>query len=275
MKSDKITIASFVISVLGLLIAIIAGFFNQFVASIVGIIILLLAWMSWFTAKVIVLDRSRKNQKTIVIDTTPPIPYKPYHSSFQDQIIKIDNTYKKVKIPATFLKWPRFTILFWVEITEEFFRSHNNKYLFSYTTNVKDVSEYPNAFFLSLVGNSTKWGLVIKGSDPQKAIEKIKFESGNNLLGWKLFSVRWHLDPRTLDFSIDTGRVYRNIREIPIDSWPEPDPNCEFHLGGWQDNWHGGLSELRFYNFRIFDKYLSDEDIETVFDKEHDRLITS
>ncbi len=269
---DKITIASLAVSILGLLVALLAGLLNPFAASMAIIGLLLLAWMAWVTAKIVVSGATFKesSQKTIVlrVDSIPDIPY---YSSFQDQIVKADSAYRKAKIPPDFLTWPRFTILFWVEITEEFFQSHNNKYLFSYTSDVKDSSGYPNAFFLGVVGRSARWRFVIRGKDPKNSTE-INFASAHNLLGWKLFSLRWHRDRRSLDFSIDAGHVFRDTREIPVGFLPEPVPNCEFHLGGWQDNWHGGLSELRYYGFRIYERYLSEGDLETVLSKEKELL---
>jgi hypothetical protein len=68
------------------------------------------------------------------------LPDVPFYKALCDQVLRIDSAYRKVKIPSAFLAWPHFTIIFWENVTEEFFRSHNNKYLFSYTTNDNDSS---------------------------------------------------------------------------------------------------------------------------------------
>lgn len=212
------------------------------------------------------------DQKTHVLSMSS-LPYSSYYVGFDNEIVRVDSLYKKIKIPATFLNWQKFTLLFWVEITGEFFQTHNNRYLFSYTTNVDGSTGYPNGFYLGLTGRSTEWRFVVKGTDPKNATE-FKFSSSHNLLGWRLFSVRWDQAEKNLDFSVDGGHVFQNTHKIEPDYWPEYNPKRQFHLGGWQDNWAGGLSELRFYNFRVYEKYLSNRDLETVLDKEGHLLRT-
>ena len=68
--------------------------------------------------------------------------------------------------------------------------------------------------------------------------------------------------------SIDAKHVFNAKKNIPKSHWPKASSECLFHLGGWQDGWDGGLSQLYFYNFRVYERYLSSNDIETVFEKE-------
>ena len=271
-RIDIIAIVSIVLSAIGLLIALLSGLINPFVASIIGVVVLVLFWMAWITSKIIASGSGQetKDQKTIVL-TTNSIPYTPYYADFTTHIVKVDNIYKKSKIPAAFLDWPKFTIIFWAEITEDFFQTHNNRYLFSYTTNVNDISKHPNQFSLGIMGRTPEWKFVIKGSDPKNETS-ITFSSSHILLGWKLFSIRWNKDKGKLDFSIDGGHVFQDSLVLLPDFWPQHDPKYQFHLGGWQDNWPGGISELRFYGFRVFDMYLLDGSVETVLSKEVELL---
>ncbi|GEM_PF-4110570 len=179
---------------------------------------------------------------------------------------------RKIKIPPAFLEWPRFSLVFWSKITEEYFQTESNRYLFSYVSDVKDASGYPNAFYLGVRKGGDQWRLVIKGDDPSKSTS-ILFATANHQLGWRLFSVRWERGSNTLDFSMDAGRIAKETRKIEYDHWPLAKQNCQFHLGGWQDNWDGGLSLLYFYNFRIFDVLLSDADLQTLLEAEG-RLLT-
>jgi len=271
-RIDVIAIVSLVLSAIGLLVAVLSGLINPFAASIAGVAVMLLSWMAWITARILgtVSRQDAKAQKTIVL-TSDSIPYTPYYTDFSTQIVMVDTIFKKTKIPANFLDWPKFTIIFWVEITEAFFRTHNNRYLFSYTTNVNDSSGHPNRFSLGLLGRSPEWRFVVKGSDPKNETN-ISFSSSHNLLGWKLFSITWNKGKNKLDFSIDGGHVFQDSREVLPEYWPQYNPKCQFHLGGWQDNWPGGISELRFYGFRVFDLCLLDGSVETIFSKEGDML---
>jgi hypothetical protein len=261
-----------VLSAIGLLIAVLSGLINPFTASIIGVAVLILVWMAWITSRILAIEsrQNTKEQKTIVL-TSDSIPYKPYYTDLATEIVKIDNIYKKTKIPAAFLDCPKFTIIFWAEITEAFFHTHNNRYLFSYTTNVNDISGHPNRFSLGLLGRSPEWKFVIKGSDPKNETI-ITFNSSHILLGWKLFSIIWNKDKSKLDFSIDGGHVFHDTRVVLSDYWPQYDPKCQFHLGGWQDNWPGGISELRYYGFRVFDLCLLDGSVETILSKEAELL---
>lgn len=248
--ADKINLASLGVAILGILMGVIGGLINTFVGSLAAVAICVLSWMVWVTARLVLARPAEKHPKTILL-SSHSLPYTAFYSSLQDQIVSADSEYKKVKIPAVFLTWPRFTLLFWAEITEEFFKTHRNRYLFCYTTNTSDASGHPNAFYLRLVGKSTTWQFVIKGSDSSKQT-RFTFSSSQNLLGWKLFCVRWNKNEQKVDFSIDAGHVFQDSKAIPDGFWPENDSNWQFHLGGWQDNWPGGISELRFYNFRVF-----------------------
>ena len=143
--------------------------------------------------------------------------------------------------------------------------------LFSYTTNDRSPSKYPNAFFLGLLQHGDQWKFIIKGEDPSNS-NCYEFRSSHNLIGWRLFAIRWQTHDRKLDFSINAGHVFRDNKAIPKTHWPMPESQAQFHLGGWTDSWDGGLSLLRFFNFRIYKRYLSDNDLETLLAQEGESL---
>jgi hypothetical protein len=271
---DNYTIFSLFISLLSLFVAIFTGFWGGKLASYVSVVIMLFTWGLWVTVKIISLEK--RNGSILSGDESfcsnhhlpslPPkdlIPYNPKFHFFEENPITIDNLKKKVKIPSEFLTWNKFTILFWVKITEEFLNSRNNRYLFSYTTDPnskKDRPIYPNAFFLGILGGTLNWRFVVKGPDPSN--EKVmRFSSHEGLKGWKLFSIRWETHTETIKLSIDGGRVYANKDILPKASRPIYSKKNFFHLGGWQDTWAGGLSLLDFYNFRVFDTHLTDGEL--------------
>jgi hypothetical protein len=263
-RADRISAAGLIASILGLAVAVLAGLLTPLLGSLIGIALLLVVWMGWVTVRLLAPLRSeepsvRKHAPTEVL------PYDSYYSAFVDHVVRVDKSYQKAKLPSSFLAWPRFSMLFWVMVTEEFFRSHNNRYLFSYMTDTADSSGYPNAFFMGIVGGT--WRFVVKGAVPADSTQ-MNFASANNLLGWKLIAVRWNGDKKHLDLCIDAGHVHREARDLPAQCWPDSDPQHHFHVGGWQDNWLGGLSGLQFFNFRIYKTYLSDGELETVLDKE-------
>jgi hypothetical protein len=272
MNKTAITLIGFVATLVGAVISIKSDYITALYVFASGLVLTVVGWGIWISLKVSRISKQLENSKNSKAVKAPPlptksIPDKPHFNGFESEPIKIDHQNKKVKTPPVFLQWERFTILFWVEITEEFFNSHNNRYLFSYTSNLADKSDYPNAFFLGIEAKSAEWRFIINGDDAQNTT-RISFRSAHNLLGWRLFAVRWHKGSRKLSFSIDAGHVHSENREIPASHFPLALPNLQFNVGGWQDNWHGGLSELRFYNFRIFQRFLTDPDLETVLSKE-------
>jgi hypothetical protein len=269
-RADKIGVGGLIASILGLVVAVLGGFLTPFLASLIGIGLAFVGWMGWVTISLLrALSRSEEPSVKKPMPTAA-LPYDSYYSAFVDDSVRVEKPYQKAKLPSSFLAWPRFSMLFWVRVTEEFFRSHNNRYLFSYTTDTADSSGYPNAFFLGIVGGS--WRFVIKGAVPTDSAQ-IDFASANNLLGWKLIAVRWNGVKKHLDFCIDAGHVHREARDLPARCWPESDSQHHFHVGGWQDNWPSGVSGLQFYNFRIYKIYLSDGDLETVLDRESTVLL--
>jgi hypothetical protein len=264
-NTDKIGLGGLIASVLGLIVAVLGGIVQPLVASEVGIGLVLVCWMSWVTMRL--LAPLRNAEPSVKSVPTPALPYDSYYSAFVDHLVTVEKSYQKAKLPSAFIAWPRFSMLFWVNITEEFFRSHNNRYLSSYTTDVVDSSGHPNAFYLGIAGGSANWRFVIKGASPNDCME-INFASANNFLGWKMIAVRWREDRKHLDFCIDAGHAHREARDVPAQCWPESDSRHQFHVGGWQDNWPGGVSGLQFYNFRVYKTYLSDGDLETALERE-------
>jgi hypothetical protein len=280
-RPDTYTVSSLFIGSLSLIGAIIAGFYDSKVASIACTIGLGFTWVTWITVKVIFLENKIKqspnlsNSVSLTQDNPrcpaiAPIPYFPKFQFLLEKPLLIDNSKKKVKIPPTFLEWKKFTILFWVKITPEFFDTKNNRYLFSYTTDPsmkQKCPQYPNAFFLGIVGGTMNWRFILKGQDPQNET-KIIFSTHEGLKGWKFFSIRWETHSDVIKFDIDGGRVYSAKRSASKGSRPAALPDHLFHLGGWQDTWAGGLALLEFFNFRVFDAYLTDGEVLDLFEAE-------
>lgn len=286
---DRFTTVSFFISMLSLAIAIVSGFTGAKLASLVSLWIIVVCWVIWVTIKILRFENellSKKRESELLIrkgadkelnprNSIPNLlPYHPKFHFLDNAPIRIDQPTKKVKIPPDFLTWDRFTIIFWVKITDDFFNSYNNRYLFSYTTDSitrKNEDNYPNAFFLGILGGKLDWRFIIKGNDPKKET-KITFSSHEGLKGWKMFSVRWYSSNRKLRLSIDAGKVYNNSKIIDTEFWPVSSPDHLFHLGGWDDNWLGGISMLNFFNYRIYDYHFTDGELQDCYDAEKPEL---
>ena len=284
-QRDSFTLISFFISMLSLAIAIVSGFSGAKLASIVSLWVIVVTWVIWVTIKIVRFDKlilsERSKQETRIPENVDKalipklpdqalFPYQPKFHFLDKSPIRIDHPTNKIKTPSDFLKWDRFTIIFWVKITEDFFSSQNNRYLFSYTTDPttrKNESNYPNAFFLGILGGKFDWRFIVKGSDPKNET-KIMFSSHEGLKGWKMFSIRWYSPTRTLKICIDSGKVYNQSKTISNEFWPVSSPDYLFHLGGWDDKWLGGLSQLNFFNYRIFDNHFTDGELRDCFDAE-------
>lgn len=258
-----------VLAALALAASILTGFLGEFITSEIILGTLLFLWLAWLTIKVLMIEKKIEEDVKMSrpIEVSSSLPYEPFYHQLNKKPILISTRTKKVKLPATFLGWDTFTIVFWVKVNEDFFHTQNNRYLFSYVPDVRDSSDYPNSFFFGIKGGSGQWRFVIKGNDPKNATS-IEFGSGDNLIGWKLVAVRWKKSSQLLDFSIDAGHAFREERIIQSDYWPRSVQNHQFHLGGWQDSWDGGLSSLIFYNFRVFVRCLSEPDLETLYGSE-------
>jgi len=255
---------------LGVLAAILTGFFGELITSIVIAASVVVLWLGWITYSLIRISRRfQEEQKAsvAVISGEDTISYDPVFHELQERTLLINSKTRKIKIPADFLGWEKFTILFWVRTTEEYFASRNYRYIFSYTSNTANASKHPDSFYLGVKGGETTWRFNVSGENPAN-LESMTWGSGSNLLGWKLFAIRWNSNNSELSLLIDAGRVHRDQRHIQSDYWPRVVSNCQFHLGGWQDDWDGGLSRLEFYNFRLYKQILSSDDIERVMERE-------
>jgi hypothetical protein len=156
---------------------------------------------------------------------------------------------------------------FWVDITEEFYWSDNNRYLFAQTSDVSDANRHPNAFYMGIVGNEQRWRFVLKGPDVKNATT-INFPRASSLIGPKLISIRWDNHTRILEFDIDGGNALAEERKLDPDYWPRPALNDQIHIGGWFDTWDGGLSLLKFFRIRIYDVRLSDKELNHLYEQE-------
>jgi len=199
-----------------------------------------------------------------------PLVHKPRREFFASAPIHVDNQDKKAKFSAGILKnLKKFTMLFWVDVTEAFYWSDNNRYLFAYTSDVRDENKHPNAFFMGIVGNEQRWRLVLKGPNPEN-MTKIDFPHSPELVGPKLISIRWNWHNQTLELDIDAGEVVNEERKIEPDFWPQATQHEQMHIGGWFDTWDGGLSLLRFFHFRIYDVRLTDVELEHLYNAERE-----
>ena len=282
MKSDAFTIASLLIGAISLLISIVTGLLGAYIASVSALAILVLSWWIWVTVKLVKLEAriTPTLEKALHPQTggaghmgsiAAVIPYRPIYSFLQDRPEIIDAPKNKVQIPADFLEKDSFTLLFWAEITEEFLDSSTNRYLFAYTTDPNRQSgktlEYPNAFFLGILGGTLKWRFVIKGPNPANGTT-VMMSTSKALHGWKLFAVTWSSSRNKLSFTVDAGQVFKDERTLPKESFPVNMDGHFFHLGGWLNTWHGGMALLKFYNFRVFERNLTHNEIRDVYDRE-------
>jgi len=263
MNLNKLAI---ILAVIGLLAVILTGFLQEYLTSIIILIILFLFWIAWITKSIIRINSILllKKGENLNRSNQSLLPYKPHFSAFEREITLINSKKKKIKIPSEFLDWPHFTILFWVNITSEFIETYHNRYIFSYTTDTKTSSKYPNAFYLRLTGGGDEWIFMIKGENPENK-NKISFGSSESHIGWKLMTISWDRYYKKLLFLIDAGHTYKYELEIETEYWPKSNSEKLFHLGGWQDSWDGGLSILEFFKFRIFNRRFSMNEISTLY----------
>jgi hypothetical protein len=258
-RLDFFTKLDLFINVISLLIAIGAGLLNQRLISMIAIAILVISWMAWVSVSIIRLRLGSNDQRDLPSSTAK---YLPEYRFLQNEPVLIDDLKRQVKMPPIFLAWPRFTLLFWVNINDEFLSSKSNRYLFCYTSNSSSEIDpkYPNGFFLGLLGDTMKWRFVLKGPDPHNATE-MNFRTSDELRGWKLVAIRWRASTHDMVLSIDAGKVFIDRRSVNKLSMPVPVHNQILYLGGWGDSWAGGLSKLNFYDFRIYKEIIDDRDL--------------
>ena len=272
-ERDFLTKVAFIIACVSLLVAIVTGYKGAYVASNTALIILFSIWIIWVTYKIIkVEDNMSKTSNKMPSSKETKLPYKLLHHEIESPRL-IDDIKRKVKIPCDFLREGHsFTMIFWVQITEQFCNTTQNRYLFAYTTdptnNPDENKQYPNAFYLGIEGETINWRFMIKGPDPAIST-KIPLSTAENLHGWRMFTVRWLAGKRRISLSVDAGKAFNDHTIIKKDGFPTCGGKGHlFHLGGWLDTWKGGISLLKFYNFRVYDVYLSDEDITKIYNSE-------
>jgi len=263
---DKVALILTAIGVLGFVGA---GVFGQEQASkAVGVVVALLwaAWITWKSLRGMAAPPEPDNVRQTIVASGPSLPgNEPALQELRNEVLLIDHQTKKIRLPADFLDWPSFSLVLWVKVTEKFYDADNNRYLFAYTSNASSQSGHPNSFFAGIETGGLQWRLIIKGENPKNETA-IRFASGHNLLGWKLFSIRWNRARNVLDFSVDAGRTVHEARTISEAGWPKKCPNEHVHIGSWLDVWHGGMAHLRFFDVRVFREFLADEDLVTIFE---------
>lgn len=266
-------IISIALGGISLVVALITGYFDAKTASNVALILVGIIWITWITLKLIHIENTvdtRNNGKQ-----KPWIPYAPKIQYFESSIHEIDTTLKRVLLKPDFFKWEKFTILFWVDITEDFLKTDNNRYLFAYKTKTIPKHNYQDAFYLGILNASAKeggkeWRLFIGGNDYTKH-KIIEFRSNFALLGWKMFSITWRKASSIMELKIDAGKTFEDKIEIPIDYFPGNKEGEMFTIGGWTD-WDGGLSYSRFYNYRIFKNSFTDGELMDIYSHESKTL---
>ncbi len=279
----RLDLAALIFSGLSFFTAIIAGLFGQQLASYVALGIVAFLYIAWISIKLVNIEKKvdtiydgESAKQTISVPNHRFFnKHKPKYEFMHDSPITIDQLDKRIIISAAFLEWPKYTILFWANISDDFLQSTSNRYLFAYTNNPaapkEESLQYPNAFFSGIVNKSDKWRLIIKGPDP-KNNKAINFVSTSDLKGWKLFAIRWSESNEKIEYSIDAGEVLREDRKLPPNNRPRNVPGHAFYLGGWCTAWKGGLSMLEFFRFRVFDTYLSDSELSKLFESEKNEL---
>jgi len=179
---------------------------------------------------------------------------------------RVDSKNRKFRIPAEILAWNTATIVFWVRLDDEIASSTHNRYLFSYTTDNNDESGHPNSFYLVHQGGTNAWKLKFFRRPDQNERNSISFANGSNTLGTRMFTIRWCAREGWCDLLIDAGRAFRK-RAVLDDwdsSWPTPGGG-DIDIGGWRDNWDGGLSRALFTDVRVFDSALTDTELAAIF----------
>ena len=280
--SDTFTKASLLIGSVSLLTSIVTGLAGAYIASVSALTILVLSWGIWATVIILKLETevSLSSDKAAQVGTCSTtnikriaavIPYEPLYTFLEDSPEIINTPKDKIKIPADFLEKDSFTMLLWAEITDEFLASSTNRYLFAYTTDPKTQSakthEYPNAFFLGILGGTLNWRFVIKGPNPVNETT-VTMSTSKVLCGWKLFAVTWNLPRKSLSFTVDAGKVFREEKTLGKENIQINIAGHLFHLGGWLDSWPGGMALLKFFRFRVFERSLTVNEIRDIYECE-------
>ncbi|MFH2065646.1 MAG: hypothetical protein ABIK15_10655 [Pseudomonadota bacterium] len=268
-----LTTLSFIIGIISIIVSITTGFLGAKLASYTALGFFGLTWVAWVTIHILQLDRILYSKQPIS-DTKiiqKRISYNPQHEFLIDESLLINSPKRMIKIPGDFLSWPSFTIIFWANITEQYFNSSYDRYLFFYNTEKYEKSNYRNAFFLRTKGDSLDWSCFVIGYNRKDPIE-IKFSTSWILKGWKFFTIR-KSNGTDLIFEIDAGKTFFDKRAIPSGQWPQSKSNFLFHLGGMESSNQSGLSLLEFRGFRIYNTCLGDDDLKTLYAKESELLI--
>ena len=267
MNSNKF---SLIIGGIALIGFIISGFLGETTASIISLSLMLLIWMVWVTQSILKfnLDTVKNRPQT---HTILRIPYPVERSYANNEPLLVNSNETKMLIQSDFLSWSKFTILFWVNITEEFLKSKNNRYIFAYHSESIQPGNYRDAFYLGLKKSNLQekemdWRFVIGGRD-YNFQTIIPFQSNQTLLGWKLFSITWSSVDRELKLNIDASNVFVKSESIQKKGWPNGDNSKFLSFGGWVD-WEGGLSFLKFYKIRFYKNRLSNGEVQEIYKNE-------
>lgn len=255
----------------------IAGLVSAFLFSTGATTSFILALLSHSAASVAkartsyerVVDRVRSElapQSDLPPGRSLPRPQQEYLAA---EPVRIHDATTKIKIEPRFLEWPEFTVAFWVNIDESFLRTDKNRYLFSHTSAPPDEPghNYPNALYLGLRGGGQTWQLACCGDDHGDA-HTITFPASLSQAGWKFFCVRLSRTNSKISISVDAGSVLQREDLLNDRALPRRIDGHLFYLGGWRDTYLEGTSGLQFRYFRIYDRWLPNEDVQRLFELE-------
>lgn len=206
-NAPKLQILGSISSILGLsltLVLFLAG--DPIAAAILGATVVL-AWGVWVTISIQKLKTALRGDAVHQASSVPA----PRYQYAPDWAVRIDANSKKFRIPSNILAWDAATLLFWVNLDREICNSSGNRYLFSYTTNARDDSGYPNGFYFYHPGGTTHWTFRFHREPSQKNANYIQFDNAPNTTGVCLIAIRWceQLDSATWQSSMK-GCLFKN-----------------------------------------------------------------
>lgn len=259
MKDSRLQTAGAVASILGVLTPIVLYLYKQpVIAQWVGIALFAI-WCVWVTVSLIGLKTRTRRPGNVEV----PAILEPSHDLSGSHTIMMDERNKKCRVSSDILNWPRGTVVFWVNLSDEIANSAGNRYLFSYTTNTNDASGHPDGFYLLHHGGTDKWDFQFYHSPARdKGTNKIVFRNAPNTLGVRLVTIRWNAEERTCELMLDAGRSFAKSLAIGSwESWPRASGE-DIDFGGWRDTWDGGLAGTVFWGIRVYGWYLSNAQLE-------------
>ena len=178
-----------------------------------------------------------------------------------------DDPKKAITHPASFLDWTAGTVLVWVDVTQEHLNAPSNRYVFAHTSNWRDRSGHPNSFSLCAHNKIRGWRLGVYG-DPAKSFWLLlDFEP--EMIGWRLFAVRWDKAKQSISLSIDADRWHTADRFPDIENWPSP-AQQSLWIGAYPSRYRGGETNTRLAEFMLFHEWLESERLQEILRRFHE-----